>query len=231
MRRFLMAGLSAGLWSSCALAADLGPYGPPPYEPDYEPVRDALWDWQGLYVGANAGYAWGNTHAVTLPGPGAGGSLGADGWYGGGQLGFNAQFDRLVLGVEADLQGADINDGTSGSGSGGPYTANVDIDWFSTVRGRIGYAAGPVLLYATGGLAFADVDYSVVGPAGALRTDGIKTGYALGGGIEWAFAPRWSLKSEYLYVNLGDETVSDGTYASRTGTDFHTARLGLNYHF
>ncbi len=114
--------------------------------------------------------------------------------------------------------------------------ASANIDWFSTVRGRVGYAAGPTLLYFTGGLAFADVDYSVsgTGPGGAfaMSSDKIETGYTLGGGLEWAFAPNWSLKSEYLYVDLGDETVtSPGGVSSTTDLDFHTVRVGLNYHF
>jgi outer membrane immunogenic protein len=213
MNRYLVAGLMVGTWSSCVLAADLGPYGPPPrYERDYEPVREAALDWQGFYVGVNGGHAWGAP----------------DGWYGGGQVGYNAQFDRLVLGVEADLQGADISDSTSGVG---PTTANVDIDWFSTVRGRIGYATGPALLYVTGGLAFADVDYSVTGPGVTLSKSSIKTGYTLGGGIEWAFDPNWSLKSEYLFVNLGDENLSSGGFSSRSETEFHTVRVGINYRF
>jgi outer membrane immunogenic protein len=242
MKKLLLAGVIAGSWSSCALAADLGPYRPPPaYEPAYEPVRDVrLDDWTGFYAGVNAGYGWGNDSAVTLSGPGTGGSFGAlqpDGWFGGGQLGYNLQFDRLVLGVEADLQGADISDGTSGISGAYLAQSNVDINWFSTVRGRVGYSTGPALLYFTGGFAFADVDYSATatGPAGtiALSSDGIKTGYTLGGGLEWAFTPDWSLKTEYLYVDLGNETLSSpgGAFTSSTDTDFHTVRVGLNYHF
>ena len=232
MNWFLVASLMVGSWSSCVLAADLGPYGPPPrYERDYEPVREAALDWQGFYAGVNGGYAWGNDHAATLSGPGGGvtfGNLAPDGWFGGGQFGYNAQFNQLVLGVEADLQGGDISDSTRGFG---PTTANVDINWFSTVRGRIGYATGPALLYVTGGLAFADVDYNVTAPGVTLSKSDIKTGYVLGGGVEWAFDPNWSVKTEYLFVDLGSETVGNGTFASRTETDFHTVRVGLNYRF
>ena len=64
-----------------------------------------------------------------------------------------------------------------------------------------------------------------------MSNDDIKSGYTLGGGVEWAFAPNWSLKSEYLYVDLGEDSFSTpvGTYT--TETDFHTARVGLNYRF
>jgi outer membrane immunogenic protein len=68
-----------------------------------------------------------------------------------------------------------------------------------------------------------------------MSSDDIETGYTLGGGLEWAFTPTWSLKTEYLYVDLGDQTLSGsgpaGTYTSRTESDFHTARIGLNYKF
>lgn len=245
MKHVLLAGLVAGAWSSCALAADLGPYRPPPREePIYEPVRDEPWNWQGLYFGVNAGYGWGSDRAATLTAPGADGSFGAigpDGWYGGGQVGYNAQFHWLVLGLEADLQGSDLSDSTAGFTPGNAYftQATTDIDWFSTLRGRIGYATGPMLLYFTGGFAFADVSHSVTATGGgstvSMSSDDIETGYTLGGGLEWAFTPNWSLKTEYLYVDLGDQTLSGsgpaGTYTSRTETDFHTARIGLNYKF
>jgi outer membrane immunogenic protein len=233
MKHVLLAGLIAGSWSSCALAADLGPYRPPPsYEPRYEPARDMPDLWRGFYVGVNTGYGWSNDDAVSFSGPAGTGSgaINLDGWFGGGQFGYNAQFRRLVLGVEADIQAADINDRTGISGN---YVgqASADIDWFSTLRGRVGFTAGPTLLYATGGLAFADVDYRVSTPSFSGSSDSIETGYTVGGGLEWAFAPSWSLKSEYLYVDLGDQALSGGPYRSSTNLDFHTVRMGLNYKF
>jgi outer membrane immunogenic protein len=228
MKKILLAGLAAGAWTSGALAADLGPYRPPaPAEPIYEPTPRGPWNWQGLYLGVNAGYAWGNDNAASFNG--GVGALNPDGWFGGGQIGYNAQFNALVLGLEADLQGADISDTTALSG--GLTQVTTDIEWFSTLRGRVGYAAGPALLYVTGGWAFADLNQSVSAPGVGISSDDWETGYTVGGGIEWAFAPNWSLKSEYLYIDLGDQTLSSpaGTYT--TETDFHTARVGLNYRF
>jgi outer membrane immunogenic protein len=130
-----------------AYAADLGPYrAPPPEREYYEPVRDMPWSWRGFYGGVNAGYGWGGDDTVTLSGPGIGtaiGSLEPNGWFGGGQIGYNAQFQSLVFGLEADIQGADISDGISGPVPGTAYfaTAETTVDWFSTVRGRVGYAA------------------------------------------------------------------------------------------
>jgi outer membrane immunogenic protein len=86
-------------------------------------------------------------------------------------------------------------------------------------------------------VSFANVDTHIDARNGtssvSFSNDEIKTGYALGGGIEWAFAPNWSLKSEYLYVNLGDDdfTAPGGQFATLTETDFHTVRMGLNYRF
>lgn len=230
MKKLMLASLAAGAWTSCALAADLGPYNPPPRgEPIYEPVRERnAWNWQGLYFGVNAGYGWGNDNSASYDGPGGGaGSLSPSGWYGGGQVGYNAQFNWLVLGLEADLQGADIND----SSSMGFTNVQTDIDWFSTIRGRVGYAAGPTLIYFTGGWAFANLDQSVNAPGVSMRKEEVATGYTLGGGLEWQIAPSWSLKTEYLYVDLGEQTLSSpaGTYT--TDTDFHTVRAGLNFRF
>jgi outer membrane immunogenic protein len=238
MKRLLLAGLAAASWSGCALAADLGPYRPAPrYEPTYEPARHMPYSWRGFYMGVNAGYGWGD-NAVGVSGTtgGSSTSVNLDGWFGGGQVGYNAQFDQIVIGVEADLQAADIGESQSFTGANFGQ-ASADIGWFSTLRGRVGYAAGPTLLYFTGGLAFADVDYRVSGGNGvntfAMSSDKIETGYTLGGGLEWAFAPNWSLKSEYLYVDLGDETLTSpgGTFSSNTDLDFHTVRVGLNYRF
>lgn len=246
MRHWLLAAALASPWSASALAADLGPYSPPPAETYYEPGPRAMPGlWQGMYIGANVGTAWGYDSDVTLSGPGASGAFSAfepDGWYGGGQIGYNAQFNALVLGIEADLQGSDISDSAAGfAGGGGGYFAqsNMSIDWFSTLRGRVGFAAGPALLYATGGLAFADVNRSLTASNGvntvSMSDDSIETGYTVGGGVEWAFAPNWSLKSEYLYVDLGDQTLSGsspgGNFSSTTDADFHTVRVGVNYHF
>ena len=232
MKKILLAGLAAGAWSGCALAADLGPYTPPPREePIYEPIRQRdAWNWQGLYFGVNGGYSWSNGNGAAYDGAGGGvGSLSPEGWFGGGQIGYNAQFNWLVLGLEADLQGADISDSTALSG--GFSNVTTDIDWFSTVRGRVGYAAGPTLIYVTGGWAFAGLDQSVTSGGVSMSKDDVASGYTVGGGLEWQFAPNWSLKTEYLYVDLGDQTISGPAGSYTTDTDFHTVRAGVNFRF
>lgn len=201
--------------SGSAWAADLGPY--QPYNPPAAPVvysEPSIW--QGAYVGINGGYGWSNS-SFTEP----------EGGFGGGQIGYNWQRGNFVFGLEGDFQAADI--------SGNAYnafddaTAHSNVNWFSTVRGRLGYASGPLLVYGTAGLAVADFDTNVnFNGFGNFRDNDTKAGYAAGGGLEWAFAPNWSMKAEYLYLGFGDEDLSSGY---RINNDFQTVRVGLNYKF
>ena len=121
------------------------------------------------------------------------------------------------------------------------------MEYFGTVRGRIGYAWDRTLVYATGGLAYADIENSATffGPAGQLQFAGrnrrTEAGYTVGAGIEHAFSSNWSVKAEYLYYDFRDETVNvavvpggggGGTgYNSRFENDGHIVRAGLNYKF
>ena len=236
-----LGALSLAATMSGATAADLGPYRPGPApEAFYEPPAEKTW--RGFYVGINGGYAWGSNDPVIVTGGSASGAMAAidpEGWLGGGQIGYNAQFGRFVLGVEADMQGGNIEGTTAGIIGAPPFAASAssELNWLSTIRARAGVSTGPVLLYATGGVAFADMDYALVGTDGTIAAGGdTLTGYAVGGGLEWAFAPNWSLKSEYLYVDLGDARIAgvDGGGAPISASfdnSFHTIRAGLNYRF
>ncbi|RUO97240.1 outer membrane protein [Hyphomicrobium sp.] len=201
--------------SGSAWAADLGPYQPYSPPPSAEVVYGTPSIWQGAYIGINGGYGWSNS-TFTEP----------EGGFGGGQLGYNWQRDRFVFGLEGDIQAADI--------SGRAYnpfddaTAHSNVNWFSTVRGRLGFTAGSLLIYGTGGLAVADFDNKVDVGGLTFRDNDTKVGYAAGGGVEWAFAPNWSMKAEYLYLGFGDEKLSSGY---RINDDFQTVRVGLNYKF
>ena len=220
--------------------------------------------WAGFYIGINGGYGWSarstdNTivdvwHTtpqvvtnvpVKAPDPRGG--------FGGGQIGYNWQKDHLVIGVEADIQAAAIEGNASSSFPGGgplcgyDYTAKRSMDYFGTLRGRVGYATDSTLAYATGGFAFGDGKYSgaatfnagggCAGAAFAFNKSGIETGYAVGGGLEHKITPSWSLKAEYQYINLGSVTLNnvyfgwpDYSNSLKVENDFHTVRLGLNYH-
>jgi outer membrane immunogenic protein len=203
--------------TTSAWAADLGPYQPysPPPAPIESYAEPAIWE--GAYVGVNGGYGWSNSN-FTEP----------DGAFGGGQIGYNWQRDRFVFGVEGDIQASDIN---ANADFGGFGNARTDIDWFSTVRGRLGIAQGPWLLYGTGGVAFADISNRVdIGPVTLSNSD-TQVGYAVGGGLEWAFAKNWSAKAEYLYLGFGDDTFSGGGNTVHVNNDIQTVRAGLNYKF
>jgi outer membrane immunogenic protein len=110
------------------------------------------------------------------------------------------------------------------------------LDYFGTVRGRLGYAFGSTLLYGTGGFAYGKLHDDIC--CLARTFDGTVTGYVVGGGLEYKFNPAWSLKAEYQYINFGrnDATLAGVSVCTLTGVKceddaFHTVRIGLNYHF
>lgn len=163
----------------------------------YKAAPAPVFNWTGFYFGGHVGYGWGDT-AV-------GGDV--DGFLGGLQLGYNWQLSRnWVFGIEGDISGTDINNAVP-----------VHIDYLGTLRARIGYTWDRTMVYGTGGLAW---NRSSVG--GVHDTD---TGYALGLGIEWAFAPNWSTKVEYMYYAF------DNTSVIPTDLDISTVKLGVNYRF
>lgn len=185
----------------------------------------APYSWNGFYAGLNAGYGWGsfNRGASTVIGNSSGGLLG-------GQVGYNAQFGSLVAGVEAD---ADIS-WISGSKAVAPGVASKGkLEWFGTLRGRLGFAADRALIYATGGYAGGSVKATIVDtviPA-TFTTSGWRNGYALGAGIEYAFTNNISAKAEYLYMNLGSRTLFAAPWVTSSTYSVSTIRAGVNYHF
>jgi outer membrane immunogenic protein len=205
-------------------------------------------NWSGFYAGVNGGGAWaGNNQLVDPYGftPGFGG-ISPGGGFGGGQIGYNFQgllHPHLVFGIEADIQGGGI--GASGSDVDvgyGPtvYRFRSNLDYFGTVRGRAGYVLDRALIYFTGGFAYGGLrkwssDYN--GLAGGQSFDSTTAGYALGGGAEFKVTPEWSVKAEYQYLNFGQNDLCGGAYCftyyagPQHDDDYHTVRLGVNYHF
>ncbi len=229
-----------------AHAADLTP--PPVFK---APPPAPWYDWTGFYIGANGGYSWGQSSTtVTAPGLAAfSGSQNVDGWLGGGQIGYNWQFNHnWVLGLEADIQGAGqdgstalptvITRSTINTLALPPVTTtgsfSQSLPWFGTVRGRLGVEpADRLLLYVTGGLAYGEVQSSTsvtaatttAATTAAASANNTQVGWTVGAGLEWAFAGRWSAKLEYLYVDLGTFT---NTFAG-TGPAYPT--LTASSHF
>ncbi len=252
-RRIVLGFVSATALISSANAADLGAGN---YKDgSYVPVSS----WSGFYVGVNGGYGWNSSDQtltitddkVTSTAVGQFTAPQSSGGFGGGQIGYNWQGaflgPRVVLGLEADIQGAGIG-GKNNVATTSLYNNNVaserNLDWFGTVRGRLGYAFDSTLLYATGGFAYGGVSNHFVstnrgdGAYVTLGRQDTQTGFVAGGGIEQKISPSWSVKAEYQFIGLDSEGLT-GTYVpsghhvtlSDVDDQYHTVRLGLNYKF
>ena len=245
MRRVVLAGIATAtiFAAGTAVAADI------PVR-RYAPVAPVLaipvFSWTGFYAGLNAGFALGNDRSFFVPGVGNVGSGGNDaGFTGGGQLGYNWQIGQFVLGVEADLQYANLrSNGFNGAVLVPGFVPFVErgIDWFGTGRGRLGYAIDRTLIYGTGGFAYGGGGgngCAVFGPAVACTNDDIRTGWTVGGGLEFAFTNNVSARLEGLYVNL--DRNNNGFAGSLNGVpvfgpnagnqDFGVVRGAINYKF
>lgn len=235
-----------------ALAADL---------PVKAAVPERVFSWGGLYAGGNVGYGFGNdsvsqteTSAIvagTITST-LNSSTTPKGAIGGGQIGYNWQASpHLLAGFEADLQGSaqsDIACGPIGcllqpGGAANFVTVQQQLDYFGTMRSRLGVINGNILYYGTGGAAFGHVTQTANFNSGTIISSGSSSadmiGWTVGGGIEAALWGSWTAKAEYLYMNLG--SLSTATNASTPGQPAtltttgtvrdHIVRIGANYHF
>jgi outer membrane immunogenic protein len=228
MRRVLLLMSAAALIAgapAAALAADIARRpAPPPVAVKAPPLP--VFDWSGFYVGVHGGYAWGDA-SINYPGFPSN-KFDANGWLLGGLVGVNYQVGQTVFGVEADINWADINGGTTCVPVG---ACEVSNSWLGTARARLGYAIDRFMPYVTGGVAFGDVEANVPGFGRASDT---RVGWTAGVGVEYAFAPNWSWKTEYLFVDLGkfDCGLPCGV-GSPTNVKFdtHIVRTGVNVKF
>jgi outer membrane immunogenic protein len=215
-----MAALTAFAAFNSASAADLGRpiYKAPAYVPAY-------FSWTGFYVGINGGYGWGTSNwsggGITT------GDFTVKGGLLGGTAGYNYQVGSFVAGLEADLDYSWIKGSTPTTCA--PGLCETRNTWLGTGRGRLGYAFDRFLPFITGGVAVGNVKETFLG-ASESQT---KTGYALGGGLEYAFLSNWSVKAEYLYVDLGKASCSAATCGVPSDVKFKSniLRAGLNYRF
>ena len=241
-----LAASAALLFTGAAVAADAVVYNEP------APVVADTFSWTGGYIGVNAGYAGGKfKHPMNLQGATddtpvewddiASGSINVNssGFVGGIQAGYNWQFDRTVVGLETDIQA---------SGLKGEFSANIDelggieagtkIKWFGTTRARLGYLpTNRFMVYATGGVAYGKVEtYGSIDGVGGFSNSKTRVGYTVGAGAEYAITSNWTVKSEYLYTDLGKTKFNlNATEWVRmnveTKSAFHTVRVGVNYKF
>jgi outer membrane immunogenic protein len=200
MRKCLVIGAAAlALTTHGACAADMY-VSPQPIPYGYR--------WMGPYVGANFGYQWGQL-SYTRADP--------SGIAGGFQGGYNWQIGQLVFGAETDFQLSDSNAVFA------PY--KFSNPWFGTVRGRAGYALNNILFYGTLGLAYGRGHIDL----GALGEDNMHVGWTGGGGLEVGLTPNWSVRAEYLYIDL----TGQGYVLTGAGNALQSSlmRFGVNYRF
>ena len=253
--RHLALGSVAALAMSAAgaMAADLPVRSTAPAPIFVAPI----FTWTGFYVGLNAGYA-GNQFNYPFNGqiygePYSGSAnINSSGFLGGAQVGYNWQFGNgFVMGVEADYAWANVEGrvglGAGILGSGASIAAGSELTSLGTVRARLGYGWDRTLLYVTGGWAYGRVESTIdAGFNGdsdrfGLARDVNKSGWTLGAGVEYAITNNLSIKTEYMYVDLGDKNLysRDYTYGGSTvatarldvETKVHVVRAGLNYRF
>jgi outer membrane immunogenic protein len=204
-----------------------------------DPVVDLEYDWTGPYIGLQAGYGWGDSDTTTFDDtgvafPGSDGSTNINGFIGGLHAGWNWQSDAIVFGIEADVNLANI-DGTFTFANGDDFT--TDVQATGNLRARLGFAMDRALIYATGGLAVADVELGAFDIGTLVREEDNKTyfGYTVGGGLEYAFTDALSARVEYRYTDLGEKNFNWATsfpaFNGDYDIDFHTVQAGLSWHF
>lgn len=216
--------IAGALIAGNAAAADLGMRPAP--SPAYAPV--AVYNWSGVNVGLHGGYLWGDAELSGFA-PGVP-DFSMDSGFFGIQLGYQWQSGAWVFGAETDLSFANA-DGSGFYTTGEGISAN--LDWFGTVRGKVGYAFDRVLVYGTGGLAFGRIEAEENFPApDSGSVDKTKFGWTLGAGIDWAFAQNWSAGLEYRHMDFGSVNFTP-TYFGAGDIDVTTdsVRLNLNYRF
>jgi outer membrane immunogenic protein len=234
MKKLLLGtvGLAALGMIGPAFAADLAPrpYTKAPPVPYVAPVAN----WTGFYIGGFGGYGWSDRVRVGFPG-GPSATFSTDdlsGGFGGGTIGYNWQApgSQFVWGIEVDAAGADLQ----ASARDGLFVARDKINAFGSVTGRIGVTLTPsTLLYAKGGYAWANNKVSLSDGFTTISESRTHSGWTVGAGLEYMFAPNWSGKVEYMYADFGNQTFGRTllTPGIELGTTIHTIKAGVNYHF
>jgi outer membrane immunogenic protein len=223
--------------SQRALAADIGRGPPPPvYVPPVLPVP--LPNWTGCYVGGNIGGAWSNVDLSGVSGVNFSASNG--GVAGGGQIGCDYQWGAWVAGIRNMLDATSLSSNTNVSAV--PFTGTVDsrTRWFDTLTARGGYLVQPnVLIYAQGGAAWTNTNITFLDSSSAQlgEASNDRTGWTVGAGVEWMFAPHWSAFAEYNFMGFGTQST---TFTGCGGTcvvnadakaDVQNVLAGVNYKF
>ena len=235
-RQILLASVGAIAIAGSAFAADLPYRGPPPV---YLPPAP-IFTWTGLYLGGQVGYAWGSDpiHEVDSGfGDNAFFNDKPQGVIGGAHVGYNLQYAQWVVGLEGTVDGTSLH-GTRTSATGVTMSTRPDVQ--GSIRGRLGIAFDRVLIYGTGGAAFSGItnDYSLGFPFFLQETiTKTRTGWTVGGGLEYAITNNWSIRAEYRYSDFGrspDFPFSSITFGNVSFTHHLTenqVQAGFSYKF
>jgi outer membrane immunogenic protein len=217
----ICAGIAAlaALVAAPAFAADMAVKAPPP------PPAPAF-SWTGFYIGGNMGGTLGDvpeTFAIPLFATSLTETTHPNSVVGGGQIGYNYQVNQFLVGIEADIDARNATSsfsclvlsptGCVTTASASQLTMTDQQNWFGTVRGRLGFTWNRFLVYGTGGVAYGNVQHSLIENQVAITTLTVtdsttRTGWAAGGGIQWALDDHWSVGVEYLHVDLGSDTLN-----------------------
>jgi outer membrane immunogenic protein len=253
-RKFLLSAAAVAALSTSAFAADL-PSGTAP--PVYIPPP--AFAWTGVYLGATAGFAQGFHTFDDLAGaflgyPGFANTQ-SSGFAGGGTLGINFETGNLVYGLETDINWlSNKTNFVSPNGAIIPFFASETnrLNYLGTVRGRLGLAVDRTLIYFTAGLAYGNVNDTLLYNSFTLPTwntpyfnvNTTRIGWVVGVGVEYALSPKWTVKGEALYADLGNANTTwispppgSGTfpalanYLGRFNTSAAIIRAGVNYKF
>ena len=231
--------LAFGLATAAVLTSTSAFAAPPTFAPP------PSYTWAGPYLGLSGGFAWGHSNQTDpgffIPTGGGGGGPVGDGSFSlnggliGGGGGYNLQYGQWVFGLETDYSWADITGSSSGCGAAFiSHACSTQVDSLGTFRGRFGYTLGTQgtwLLYATGGLAYGDLK----GSDSLFNASGseFRAGWTVGAGVETALAQHWTVKGEYLYVDLGHAVLFNAAPGVPETVSFtaNVFRVGVNYKF
>ena len=239
MRNFLLSTVALAALAGQAFAADL----PSRKEAPVYIAPAPVFSWTGFYVGADIGGAWGNAN-LWVPGD-FGNSFSHNtqnnGVIGGGFVGYNYQINNFVLGLQGEFDGLSNSSTRYTSPLGyyqDVYQTQASQNWIASIDGRLGYAIDRTLIYALGGVAWSDQSASLTNLTtgyGVSRSN-TRTGYDVGGGVEYAFTNNWTGRIEYRYYNFGSNNtvwsdgILNGAFYRTTVTD-NVVRVGLAYKF
>lgn len=249
MKKFLVGTAISLVMVTAAAAADLAPA--PMYTKAPPMMAATAFSWTGFYLGGHIGYGWVDEHATFISSTSPvllnpiGTTIGGnhDGFLGGVQAGYNYQVQSWVLGIGGDFSWTDAHSTTVLPATlfpTGSSTSHVRTNWYGTVTGRLGYAWDKWLIYGKGGVAWvnetAGANASVFGTTVSFNNiNDTRTGWTLGGGLEWAVTEKVSLFAEYDYLGFDTKsytfvspafsnTVNDSTNVSEV-------KAGVNYRF